>query len=120
MVNEKVSTDSIVKQATNEMQARLARKDNIAFYNVTKPIGNLKAELIRQDKEATIEIFDVMGVSAYDNDIINTKRVDKKDQKHKVHGEEMVVPRILIATFMDQGKNYEKCIQANGIRRWLF
>ena len=103
-VNEKVSTDSIVQKATSEMQARLARKDNIAFYNVREPTGNLKSETLQQDKDAVTEICDEMGVRVYDDNMLNIKRVGKKNQTRKVHGEEMVVPRILIVTFTESTK----------------
>ena len=64
--SRKVSTDSIVKKATSEMQARLARKDNIAFYNVTEPTGNLKSEIIQQDKDSVIEICNEMSTNDVD------------------------------------------------------
>ena len=86
------------------MQARLARKDNIAFYNVREPTGNLKSETLQQDKDAVTEICDEMGVSVYDDNMLNIKRVGKKNQTRKVHGEEMVVPRILIVTFTESTK----------------
>ena len=57
---ENVSTETIIKKAANEMQARLARKDNIAFYNVQESTSNLKEDIIREDKQAIIELCDEM------------------------------------------------------------
>ena len=45
-----------------------------------------------------------MGVRVYDDNMLNIKRVGKKNQTRKVHGEEMVVPRILIVTFTESTK----------------
>ena len=101
---ENVSTETIVKKAANEMQARLARKDNIAFYNVQESTSNLKEDIIREDKQAIIEICDEMEVRVYEEDILNLKRVGKKHQKRKVHGEEKEVPRLLIVTFQEATK----------------
>ena len=86
------------------MQARLARKDNIAFYNVQEPTGNLKADLVRQDKQSVVDICDELDVNIYEEDILYLKRVGKKHQKRKVHGEEVEVPRILIVTFKESTK----------------
>ena len=99
-----ISTETIVKKATNEMQARLARKDNIAFYNVQEPTGNLKADLVRQDKQSVVDICDELEVNIYEEDILYLKRVGKKHQKSKVHGEEVEVPRILIVIVKESTK----------------
>ena len=76
-----ISTETIVKKPTNEIQARLARKDNKAFYNVQEPTGNLKADLVRQDKQYVADICDEMDVYIYEEDILYLKRVGKKHQK---------------------------------------
>ena len=70
-----------VTKATSEMQARLARKDNVAFYNVNEPTGNLKSETMRQEKDAVIEICNDMGVRLYDGDILSIKRLGQKNKK---------------------------------------
>ena len=101
---ENISTETIVNKATNEMQARLARKDNIVFYNVQEPTGNLKADFVKQDKDSVMDICDQMEVQVYDEDILNVKRIGKTHQKRKVHGVEIEVPRILIATFTESTK----------------
>ena len=99
-----ISAETIVKKVTNEMQARLAHKDNIAFYNVQEPTGTLKADLVRQDKQSVVDICDELEVNIYEEDILYLKRVGKKHQKRKVHGEEVEVPRILIVTFKESTK----------------
>ena len=81
--SRKLSTYSIDKKATSEMQARVARKDNIAFYNVTEPTGNLKSEIIQQNKDAVTEICAEMGVRLYDDSNLSLKRVGKKTQKNR-------------------------------------
>ena len=93
---ENISTETIVNKATNEMQARLAGKDNIVFYNVQEPTGNLKADFVKQDKDSVMDICDQMEVQVYDEDILNVKRIGKTHQKRKVHGVEIEVPRIQI------------------------
>ena len=45
-----------------------------------------------------------MGVRLYDESILSLKRVGKKNQTRKVHGEEMMVPRILIVTLTEANK----------------
>ena len=80
---ENVSTETIAKKAANEMQARLARRDNIAFYNVQESASNLKEDIIREDKQAIIEICDEMEVRVYEEDILNLKRVGKNIKNAK-------------------------------------
>ena len=101
---ENISTVTIVNKATNEMQARLALKDNIVFYNFQEPTGNLKTDLVKQDKDSVMDICDQMEVQVYDEDILNVKRIGKTHQKRKVHRVEIEVPRILIATFTESTK----------------
>ena len=101
---ENISTETIVNKAKNEMHTRLACKDNIVFYNVQEPTGNLKADLVKQDKDSVMDICDQREVQVYDEDILNVKRIGKTYQKRKVHGVEIEVPRILIATFTESTK----------------
>ena len=101
---ENISTETIVNKTTNEKQARLARKDNIVFYNVKEPTGNLKADFVKQDKDSVMDICDQMEVQVYGEDILNVKRIGKTHQKRKVHGVEIEVPRILIATITESTK----------------
>ena len=51
-----------------------------------------------------MDICDQMEVQVYDEDILNVKRIGKTHQKRKVHGVEIEVPRILIATFTESTK----------------
>lgn len=64
----------------------------------------MKADLTRQDKESVYDICAEKDIRIYDDDILNIKRVGKKNQKRKIYGEEIVVPRILIVTFTESTK----------------
>ena len=64
----------------------LARKDNIDFYNVQMPTGNLKTYLVKQDKYSVMDICEQLEVQVYDEDILNVKQIGKTHDKRKVHG----------------------------------
>lgn len=64
-----LSTDSIVKKATSEMQSRFDRRNNIAFYNVKECEGNLKAENMQHDKNFIHTLCSEIGVCIEEEDI---------------------------------------------------
>ena len=49
--SDPVCTETVVKQATFELQSRLDRKNNIVCYNVTEHDSNLKDDCVRKQIE---------------------------------------------------------------------
>ena len=72
------SADTIIKQATNEMQSRMDRKNNIVMFNVNEQEGNIKEDIATKERETVIDIAHQIGVNIDVRDIINLKRVGKK------------------------------------------
>ena len=72
------SADTIIKQATNEMQSRMDRKNNIVMFNVNEQEGNIKEDIATKERETVIDIAHQIGVNIDVSDIINLKRVGKK------------------------------------------
>ena len=50
------SADTIIKQATNEMQSRMDRKNNIVMFNVNEQEGNIKEDIATKERETVIDI----------------------------------------------------------------
>lgn len=101
----KTDADTIVKQATNEMQSRLERKNNIVMFNVKEPTGNLKDDIIKQDVAQVLEIGKEIGADLTEDDVLLVKRVGRRGQIRKVHGKDVEVPRLLISTFTETVKS---------------
>lgn len=98
-------TDNIIKQATSEMQSRIDRKNNIVLFNVNEQDGNIKEEIATKEKEAIIDIASHIGINLEPNEILNFKRVGKKNQIRKVYGEDKIVPRLLVVTLTESTKS---------------
>ena len=93
-----------MKQAAHELQSRLDRHNNVAFYNVKENISNLKEECMNLDKNLIYELCSDIGLEVGANDVKHVKRVGKKGQSITIESEEVVVPRILIATLTEDAK----------------
>ena len=98
------NADTIIKQATNEMQSRMDRKNNIVMFNVNEQEGNIKEDISTKETETVIDIAQQIGVNIDVSDIINLKRVGKKNQVRKVYGEENVVPRLMVVALNENVK----------------
>ena len=98
------SADTIIKQATHEMQSRMDRKNNIVMVNVNEQEGNIKEDSATKERETVIDIAHQIGVNIDVSDIINLKRVGKKNQVRKVYGEETVVPRLMVVALNENVK----------------
>ena len=96
--------DTVVKQAAHELQSRLDRRNNVAFYNVKENISNLKEECMNLDKNLIYELCSDIGLEVGADDVKHVKRVGKKGQTITIESEEVVVPRILIATLTEDAK----------------
>ena len=66
--------------------------------------GNLKNERIESDKIELKTIAKEIGAALCDTDIISVNRHGKKDVIQKVHGEEVIFPRDLVATLSGTAK----------------
>ena len=102
-------TDNIVKQATHEMQSRMDRKNNIAFYGVHEASSNVKEECVRLDTQAILEICGEIGVDLVHDDIKQVKRTGQKGIKKSVKQKdgdtvETVMPRVVIGSFTESTK----------------
>ena len=73
-----VNQDHVVKQATSEMQARMDRKNNIVFFNIVKPPGNINDNVRPQERASVFEICKHLGIDIESYDLINCKRIRKK------------------------------------------
>jgi hypothetical protein len=98
------NADTIIKQPTNEMQSRMDRKNNIVMFNVNEQEGNIKEDISTKETETVIDIAQQIGVNIDVSDIINLKRVGKKNQVRKVYGEENVVPRLMVVALNENVK----------------
>ena len=101
--------ENIVKQATTELQSRLDRRNNIAFYGVVENTSNLKEMSNKLDAKFIIEICEEIGVALGEDDIKQVKRYGKKGLKKNIiddNGQtrEVDIPRVLIVTFSEDTK----------------
>ena len=98
-------TETVVKQATFELQSRLDRKNNIVCYTVAEHDSNLKDDCVRKHIEFIDSLCTDLGVEVQKDDVKNLKRIGKKWQKKTINNTETVIPRILIATLTEgQGR----------------
>ena len=102
---DKLSSEKIVQQAAHEMQSRMERANNVIIFNMKEPAGNLKDENMAQDYEELRNICKEINVDIdVENDVKSMKRIGKKGQVRKVHGNEQVVPRLTVVKFTEDVK----------------
>ena len=88
----------------NSLQGRMDRKNNVVFYNIPESPGNLIADRIKYDRAEIKKVASELEVDLDDKDILFVSRLGNKGIKKKVHGEDVEVPRIVVATFPENVK----------------
>ena len=99
----------IVKQATTELQSRIDRKNNIAFFGVKEQESNLRDECIQLDTAVIIDLCAEIGVAIDKDDVKQVKRHGKKGLVRSItdksgNSKEVTSPRVMVGTFTEETK----------------
>lgn len=86
------SPSKVISEATKEVQSRVDRRNNILIFSVPESDSNLKDEVTTSDTNTFIDMCNSISIDVHRDDIINIKRIGKRNQKRLIKGEEKLVP----------------------------
>jgi len=98
------SPSKVISEATKEVQSRVDRRNNILIFSVPESDSNLKDEVTTSDTNTFIDMCNSIIINVHRDDIINIKRIGKRNQKRLIKGEEKLVPRPLLLTLTEASK----------------
>lgn len=84
--NIPTSPNKVITQATQEVQSRVNRRNNILIFNVPESESNLKEQVEKEDTKMFNDMCDCIEAGVHETDIVNIKRIGKKNQT-RVKGE---------------------------------
>lgn len=95
----------LVEKATQHMQSRMNRKNNIVIYGAPEEVKEdlelwLRSEKIKHDKAIVMELCLEIGVECYVDDIVEIKRAGKFKKNNETTMED-VPPRPIIVTLKE-------------------
>lgn len=104
MIRAPSSPSKVISEATKEVQSRVDRRNNILIFSVPESDSNLKDEVTTSDTNTFIDMCNSIRIDVHRDDIINIKRIVKRNQKRLIKGEEKLVPRPLLLTLTEASK----------------
>lgn len=93
---------NLVEKATQNMQSRMNRKNNIVIYGAPEEMREdqelwLRSEKIKHDKAIVMELCSEIEVECYVDDIVEIKRVGQFKKKNETTMEEVAPRPIIVA-----------------------
>ena len=97
-------TNEMEGQRIDDLQDRIARKNNIIFFGVSEAEGTTREDKMANNKAKIMRIANEVGMQLKEEDILSFKRLGKMGQTRVIEDEEVPVPRLLLATFTEAAK----------------
>jgi hypothetical protein len=93
----------ILSEATKEIQSRVERKNNVVIYNMPESMAILKEDVETHDRGVIVNMCGKMGLEIKQEEIINTRRLGRK--QHKIVEDQSVeVPRTVLVALAEHTK----------------
>ena len=97
-------TNEMEGQRIDDLQDRIARKNNFIFFGVSEAEGTTREDKMANNKAKIMRIANEVGMQLKEEDILSFKCLGKMGQTRVIEHEEVPVPRLLLAIFTEAAK----------------